>query len=78
MRNLFGKILFVLLLMSASLFATKSENTNQNFINLSLQDSIHWLEMEKNTDYTICIEDVNEAYGKEMISHIKKSKIVFF
>lgn len=64
MRNLFGKILFVLLLMSASLFATKSENTNQNFINLSLQDSIHWLEMEKNTDYTICIEDVNEGLWK--------------
>lgn len=31
---------------------------------ISLQDSIHWLEMEKNTDYTICIEDVNEGLWK--------------
>ena len=31
---------------------------------ISLQDSIHWLEMEKNTDYTICIEEANEGLWK--------------
>ncbi|MBO5423820.1 MAG: hypothetical protein J6A06_08575, partial [Fibrobacteraceae bacterium] len=31
---------------------------------ISLKDSIYWLEMEKNTDYTICIEEANEGLWK--------------
>ena len=36
----------------------------QDTFNISSKDSVAWLEMEKNTDYTICIEEANEGLWK--------------
>ena len=37
---------------------------SQDSFRVALRDSIHWFEMEKNTDYTICTDDVNEGIWK--------------
>ena len=37
---------------------------NQDSFRVALRDSIHWLEMEKNTDYTICSDDANDGMWK--------------
>ena len=45
---------------------------NQDSFRVALRDSIHWLEMEKNTDYTICTDDVNDGMWKGTDFSFKK------
>jgi len=35
----------------------------QDTFNISSKDSVAWLEMEKNTDYTICTDDVSATHS---------------
>ena len=44
----------------------------QDSFRVALRDSIHWLEMEKNTDYTICTDDVNNGMWKGTDFSFKK------
>ena len=36
----------------------------QDSFRVALRDSVHWLEMEKNTDYTICTDDASDGMWK--------------
>ncbi len=44
----------------------KSVYVDQDSFRVSLRDSVHWLEMEKNTDYTICTDDASDGMWKGM------------
>ena len=44
----------------------------QDSFRVALRDSIHWLEMEKNTDYTICTDDAHDGTWKGTDFSFKK------
>lgn len=52
--------------------ALKVFYANQDSFRVALRDSIHWLEMEKNTDYTICTDDANNGMWRGTDFSFKK------
>lgn len=55
-------------------YSTNSVYAIQDSLYVSLKDSISWLEMEKNKDYTICIDDVRDGFWKSPNIFVKKKK----
>lgn len=51
---------------------SKAVYADYDSFHVALRDSIHWLEMEKNTDYTICTDDVNNGMWKGTDFSFKK------
>lgn len=45
---------------------------DKDSFHVALHDSVHWLEMEKNTDYMICTDDVNDGVWKGADFSFKK------
>ncbi len=58
---------------SKRLSVLKVVYADQDTFRVVLRDSVHWLEMEKNTDYTICTDDVNNGMWKGTDFSFKKN-----
>lgn len=55
----------------------KNVYANQDVFHVALRDSVHWLEVEKNTVYTICTDDVNDGIWKGTdFSYTKKNNCI--